>query len=67
VTFSDADTVKQLRDLAQQWGLVSNNGLLNVSAVVEHLLLPRLEAAKRGEVGPPPANQNELVEGEQWF
>lgn len=67
VTFSDADIVKQLRGLAQRWGLVSNNGSLNVSAVVEYLLLPQLEAAKRGKVGPPPASQNELVEGEQWF
>ena len=67
VTFSDADIVKQLRGLAQRWGLVSNNGSLNVSAVVEYLLLPRLEAAKQGEVDPPPANQNGLVEGEQWF
>ena len=51
LTFSDGEIVERLRELAQRWGLVAPDGRSpNVSAVVEYLLLPRLEAAERGEL-----------------
>ena len=64
VTFSSPSTVSRLRALAEQWGWRSNNELPNVSRVVEYLLMPRLEAAERGEIGPS-ATRTET--GEQWF
>jgi hypothetical protein len=52
VTFSDPATVSRLRSLTERWGWESNNGRANVSGVVERLLLPMLEAAEQGEIGP---------------
>lgn len=54
VTFSDPEVPERLRRLAQRWGLSGPDGRSpNTSAVVEHLLLSQLEAAERGEIGPP--------------
>ena len=54
VTFSQADIPDRIRDLAEEWGLVAPDGRSPyTSAVVEYLLVPRLEAAERGEIGPP--------------
>jgi len=54
VTFSDADIPDRLRALALQWGMTAPDGKsANVSALVELLLLPQLEAAERGEINPP--------------
>lgn len=44
LTFSDPAIPRRLRALAKKWDS-------KVSAVVEYLLLPRLEAAEKGEVG----------------
>ena len=54
VTFSDEEIPERLRRLAGRWGMVAPDGRQpHTSAVVEHLVMPRLEAAERGEVGPP--------------
>jgi len=53
VTFSDPKIVARLRALAERWGLTAPGGGPNVSAVVEYLLLPQLEAAEAGEVEGP--------------
>ena len=55
ITFSvgNKDAAQRLRDLAAEWGIVANNGKLNVSAVVEHLLMPQIEAAEQGKIEPP--------------
>jgi len=54
VTFSDVDIPNRLRALALQWGMTAPDGESpNVSALVEHLLLPQLKAAERGEINPP--------------
>ncbi len=54
VTFSDEDIPQRLRVLAEQWGMVAPDGRSpRVSALVEYLLLPRLEAAEAGEIDPP--------------
>lgn len=56
VTFSieNADVPERLRALAERWGLFAPDGRSpNVSGLIEHLLLPQLEAAERGEVNPP--------------
>ena len=53
VTFSNTDIPARLRALAGRWGLTAPGGGPNVSAVVEYLLLPRLEAAEAGEVEGP--------------
>ncbi|HEY77362.1 MAG TPA: hypothetical protein G4O00_14490 [Thermoflexia bacterium] len=53
VTFSNAGIVARLRALAERWGLTAPGGGPNVSAVVEHLLLPQLEAAEAGEIEGP--------------
>lgn len=51
VTFSEAATPDRIRELALEWGLYAPDGESpNVSAVVEFLLMPRLEAAERGEI-----------------
>jgi len=47
ITFSDPNILDRLRNLAQQWGWLTNNGSPHVSRVVEHLLLPRLEDAEK--------------------
>jgi len=67
ITFSTPVIPARVRALAKEWEMFTAAGHPNHSAVVEYLLLPQMEAAERGEVDPPPANQNELVEGEQWF
>lgn len=48
ITFRDSRTVERLRNLARQWGMESPSGEPNVSRVVEHLLLPQIEAAEQG-------------------
>ena len=54
VTFSDAAIPDRLRELASKWGLLAPDGTSpNVSAVVEHLLLPQIEAAEKGKVKGP--------------
>jgi hypothetical protein len=54
VTFSQPQVPERVRALAEEWGIyVPNRGDPNVSAVIEYLLLPRLEAAERGEIAPP--------------
>jgi len=54
VTFSDPEIPERLRRLALRWGLLAPDGRSpNVSRLVEYLLLPELERAERGEVGPP--------------
>jgi hypothetical protein len=56
VTFSheNADAPDRLRALARRWGLTAPDGKSpNVSAVVEHLLMPQLRAAEWGEIAPP--------------
>jgi hypothetical protein len=72
VTFSDERLPRRIKALTRQWGMIGPDGRRpNFSAVVEYLLLSQLEAAERGEIGPPPAKQNTSpnrpVEGEQWF
>ena len=72
MTFSveHGDAVDRLRDLARQWELYTNNGALNISGVVEHLLMPQLRRAEAGAIAPPNGDsKNEQVEvgGEQWF
>jgi hypothetical protein len=54
VTFSDPEIPERLRALAEKWGLTAPDGRSpNVSAVVEHLLGPVLEAAEAGKLKPP--------------
>lgn len=60
ITFSNADIPGRVRALARRWGLYAPGGAPNISAVIEHLLLPQLAAAERGEVEPPAVN---LVRG----
>jgi len=64
VTFSTPDLVERLRALADRWGWRAGNSRPNVSRVVEYLILPRLEAAERGELDPKP---QPLPGGEQWL
>jgi hypothetical protein len=75
ITFSSPTTVSRLRALAEYWDVRSNNRSLHISSVVEHLLLPQIEAAERGEIDPPAgARRQESRElqvsekgGEQWL
>ncbi len=73
VTFSvgNKDAVERIRDLARQWNMFTNNGALDISGVVEHLLLPRLEAAERGEIEPPDRPMSAAGSGKRsenvWF
>ena len=60
---SNKDAVRRLRDLATKWNIFANNGAPNVSAVAEYLLMPRLEAAERGEIEPPDSGKKD----EMWF
>ncbi len=54
VTFGDGSVPGRLRELAKRWGLVAPDGRsANVSALVEYLLVPQLEAAEAGEVEAP--------------
>jgi len=54
ITFSDTNIPERLRELARRWGMLAPDGKSpNVSALVEYLLLPRLEAAEHGELDPP--------------
>jgi hypothetical protein len=55
VTFSqeNADVPERLRALAERWGMTTHTHKLNVSGLVEYLLLPRLEQAEKGKVTPP--------------
>lgn len=54
VTFKDSTIPGRLRALALRWKMVAPDGERpNVSALVEYLLLPQLEAAERGELDPP--------------
>lgn len=53
VTFSNPQVIARLRALAERWGLVAPGGGPNVSAVVEYLLLPQLEAAEAGKIEGP--------------
>lgn len=57
VTFSSEEIPDRLKDMASAWGMFALNGKPAVSALVEHLLMPRLEAAERGEIGPPKGNR----------
>jgi hypothetical protein len=53
VTFSKPSTPDRIRKLALAWGLYAPDGKSpNVSAVVEFLIMPRLEEAERGEIAP---------------
>lgn len=55
VAFTSPDIPERIRQLALDWGLYApDRKSPAASYVVEYLLLPRLEAAERGEVGPPP-------------
>jgi hypothetical protein len=76
VTFSSPTIVSRLRALAERWRWRSNNDQPNISRVVEALLLPRLEAAERGEITPETMalEQRERSDrtpvklgGEQWL
>lgn len=60
LTFSSAEIPDRLRELAERWNLKAPGGGINVSAVVEYLLLPQLEAAEEGEIAPPPGSDS-------WF
>ena len=54
VTFSTEAIPQRLRNQAQQWGMIGpDRRSPNVSALVEYLLLARLEAAETGEIPPP--------------
>ena len=54
VTFSGPGVPARIRELALRWGMFAPDGQSpNVSAVVEYLLIPQLEAAERGEFDPP--------------
>jgi hypothetical protein len=54
VTFSDSAIKDRIVALTERWGIVSPDGRRPAySTVVEYLLLPRLEAAERGEIPPP--------------
>ncbi|MDY6877350.1 MAG: hypothetical protein SWK90_14260 [Chloroflexota bacterium] len=54
VTFSDEGIPERLRALALRWGMMAPDGRsANVSALVEYLLIPRLAAAEKEELGPP--------------
>jgi len=53
VTFSTPEIPARLRALALEWGLLAPDGRSpSVSAVVERLLVPALEAAEAGELEP---------------
>jgi hypothetical protein len=55
-TFSEenGDVPSRLRALAERWGIFGPDGTRpSASAVLEYLLMPRLEAAEKGEVTPP--------------
>ena len=55
VTFSSPDLPRRLQDLARRWHMLAPDRTSpNVSALVEYLLLPRLEAAEQGRLPPPP-------------
>lgn len=66
-TFSSPDIPNRVRALAERWGLFTAAGRPNHSAVVEYLLLPRLEAAERGEIEPPALVNPGPTEGPEWF
>ncbi len=55
LTFSadNKNAVQRLRDLATEWEMFANNGTPNISAIVEYLLLPQIEAAEQGKIEPP--------------
>lgn len=54
VTFSTEAIPTRLRDLAQRWELTAPDGQSpNLSALVEYLLAPQIEAAEAGEIDPP--------------
>ena len=54
VTFSSPDFPRRLRALAAEWGMVAPDGKsAHVSALVEHLLAPQLDAAEAGAIDPP--------------
>jgi len=54
VTFSSPDIPERLRALADRWGMTAPDPRKpSVSAIVEYLLLPQLEAAESGELPPP--------------
>jgi hypothetical protein len=54
VTFSTEDIPERLRALARRWGpYAPDRQSPNVSALVEYLILPQLEAAEAGEIDPP--------------
>ena len=54
VTFSSPDIPERLRALADRWGIAAPNPRKpSVSALVEYLLLPQLEAAESGTLPPP--------------
>ncbi len=71
LTFSadNEDAAQRLRDLATRWGMFANNGTPNVSAVVEHLLMPQLEAAEQGKIEPPdrPVSTSGKRSENVWF
>lgn len=52
VTFSSADIPARLRALAERWEVKAPSGDPGISAVIEHLLLPQLAKAERGEIVP---------------
>lgn len=54
VTFSSRDIPDRLRALADRWGLTAPDPRKpSISALIEYLLLPQLEAAEAGELPPP--------------
>ena len=58
VTFSSEEIPQRLRALADEWGITAPDPRKpNISAIVEYLLLPQLEAAESGEL--PPLEETE--------
>ena len=54
VTFSSEEIPDRLRALAERWGMTAPDGKSPaLSALVEYLLMPSLEAAEEGEIDPP--------------
>jgi hypothetical protein len=54
LTFSSEEIPDRLRALAERWGMTAPDGRSPaVSDLVEYLILPQLEAAEAGKVGPP--------------
>jgi hypothetical protein len=69
VTFSRSEIIQRLRALAERWDIRAPNGEVNVSAVVEYLLLQVLDEAESGAISPPryPGNGAGGGKGVKWW